>query len=101
MVVIEGTERGEEDANGVASVKKTFAPIITENDMSAIQKKRFNYFKQMRIFLTNICNICERLRYVHLLELALVLIILDIFYYFLRRTDSRIVRCASTSCVAT
>jgi len=64
MVVIEGTERGEEDANGVASVKKTFAPIITENDMSAIQKKRFNYFKQMRIFLTNICNICERLRYV-------------------------------------
>lgn len=65
MVVIEGTEtvEQEEGGSGVPSLKKKYVPIVTEDEMSAIQKKRFNYFKQMRIFLTNITNICERLRF--------------------------------------
>lgn len=65
MVVIEGCETvdPEEAEAGESSTKKKFIPIVSEDDMSAIQKKRFNYFKQMRIFLTNITNICERLRF--------------------------------------
>jgi hypothetical protein len=66
MVVLEGTEPGspDGDAEAVSSTKRSFVPIVVEEDMSAIQRKRFNYFKQMRIFLTNVTNICERLRYV-------------------------------------
>jgi hypothetical protein len=78
MVVIEGTEKGDIDSKGEVSTKKTFAPILTEDDMSAIQRKRFNYFKQMRIFLTNITNICERLRFV-LLSVLLVIQLTHVF----------------------
>ena len=49
--------------SGTRESLKKFVPLIAEDDMTAIQKKRFNYFKQMRTFLTNMTNICERLRY--------------------------------------
>jgi hypothetical protein len=66
MVVLEGTEPGSPDGDAEgsnnASTKRSFVPIVVEEDMSAIQRKRFNYFKQMRTFLTNVTNICERLR---------------------------------------
>jgi len=42
-------------------VRKT--PIIQEDEMTAEQRRRFNYFKQMRIMLTNLTNISERLRF--------------------------------------
>jgi hypothetical protein len=52
--------RGGSEAS---STRKSYVPVVTEEDMSAIQRKRFNYFKQMRIFITNMTNICERLRF--------------------------------------
>lgn len=39
------------------------APLIDESSLTPVQRKRFAYFKQMRIFLTNLTNICERLRF--------------------------------------
>ena len=69
MVIFEGSDTAvspESATDGsTSSIKRTsFVPIVTEDDMTAIQRKRFNHFKQMRIFITNITNICERLRYV-------------------------------------
>lgn len=68
-MVLEGAESPTserlDDREGIShsSHRKSFVPLVTEDDMSAIQRKRFNYFKQMRIFLTNVTNICERLRF--------------------------------------
>lgn len=38
--------------------------LLHEADMNAAQRRRFRYFQQMRVFVTNLTNICERLRYV-------------------------------------
>jgi hypothetical protein len=37
--------------------------MVSEGDMTPIQRRRFRYFRQMRIFITNLTNICERLRF--------------------------------------
>lgn len=37
-------------------------PILNEKDLTGIQRKRFNHFKQSKAFITNLTNICERLR---------------------------------------
>ena len=72
MVVLDGDDAAAVSgkADGAPSAASTAAemvrrksvPVVVEDDMTAIQKKRFNYFKQMRIFLTNMTKICERLR---------------------------------------
>eukprot|EP01034_Spumella_vulgaris_P028358 gene28358-35197_t len=36
---------------------------ITETELSSEQRKRFFTFKQQRMFITNLTNICERLRF--------------------------------------
>ncbi len=36
---------------------------VTEQELSSAQRKRFHHFKQQRIFITNLTNICERLRF--------------------------------------
>jgi phosphatidylinositol 4-kinase len=37
--------------------------LLHEADMNAAQRRRFRYFQQMRVFVTNLTNICERLRF--------------------------------------
>lgn len=52
-----------ESPSGPLSIGKRAAPLIDESSMTSVQRKRFAYFKQMRIFITNLTNICERLRF--------------------------------------
>lgn len=49
--------------NSTCSMGKRACPLIDESLMTPVQRKRFSYFKQMRIFITNLTNICERLRF--------------------------------------
>lgn len=56
------SSEGNEAHAGAEEPRKGRIHIIEESDMTAIERKRFNYFKQMRIFVTNLTNICERLR---------------------------------------
>eukprot|EP01033_Poteriospumella_lacustris_P003043 gene3043-2228_t len=37
--------------------------LLNEAHMTAEQRRRFRYFQQMRVFVTNLTNICERLRF--------------------------------------
>jgi hypothetical protein len=37
-------------------------PTVPMSDMTPIQRKRFAYFRQLRMFITNMTNICESLR---------------------------------------
>lgn len=37
--------------------------MLNEAHMTAEQRRRFRYFQQMRVFVTNLTNICERLRF--------------------------------------
>jgi phosphatidylinositol 4-kinase len=37
--------------------------LLHEADMNATQRRRFRYFQQMRMLVTNMTNICERLRF--------------------------------------
>lgn len=50
------------EATKMAARAKTMC-AHSEEHMTVIQRKRFHHFKQMRIFLTNLTNICERLRF--------------------------------------
>jgi len=53
------TQEGDDSA----SLSPRKCPIIEEREMTPVQRKRFNYFKQVRVLLTNMTNICERLRF--------------------------------------
>ena len=43
-------------------VARSSTPTVSVNDMTPIQRKRFSYFRQLKIFITNMTNICEGLR---------------------------------------
>eukprot|EP00981_Chlorochromonas_danica_P008321 scaffold2111_cov167-Ochromonas_danica.AAC.10 len=46
----------------ISTMGKRASPLIDEASLTPVQRKRFAYFKQMRIFVTNLTHICERLR---------------------------------------
>lgn len=48
----------------VSTMGKRACPLIDEASLTPVQRKRFAYFKQLRIFVTNLTHICERLRLV-------------------------------------
>lgn len=41
---------------------KTTTPTMSMTDMTPTQRKRFAYFRQLKVFITNMTNICEGLR---------------------------------------
>jgi hypothetical protein len=81
VVVIEEEPASASAASASASEpqSRVLLPVLTEDDMTAIQRKRFNHFKQMRIFITNMTNICERLRLVNSF-ICLLCVSFDIIY---------------------
>jgi hypothetical protein len=83
VVVIEEEPASASAASAGASASepqsRVLLPVLTEDDMTAIQRKRFNHFKQMRIFITNMTNICERLRLVNSF-ICLLCVSFDIIY---------------------
>jgi hypothetical protein len=66
----EQAEKGEGEAKATTTTDQTteaaneraIIPAISITEMTPIQRKRFCYFRQLRIFITNMTNICEKLR---------------------------------------
>lgn len=74
------TTRASEHVPSRASISGD-VKTISEAEMSSIQRRRFRYFRQMRVFIMNMTNICERLRFKQR----------DVRKYFLKRDMTELI----------
>eukprot|EP01040_Poterioochromonas_malhamensis_P016323 gene16323-18507_t len=60
VLVTDAVSNTDED---IPATEIKIIPAIPQSEMTPIQRKRFAFYRQLRIFITNMTNICERLRF--------------------------------------